>query len=202
MDNEEQTGAVGQQQETGATSEQGTEGGDNGQSGQREEGKDYFPAFQDQQRRAVNAETKANGYKQQLIDAGILDKDGKPKQKQASSEQGSASSSTGNSEDVTRARLEARGILDEDEQDEVMRAAKLLGITPVKALDDDIVKGKLKAMRDQKATKEATPAPGSRGGGTSTDNIGRLADKAFETGELPRDPALRQKVREEMKRRK
>jgi hypothetical protein len=146
-------------------------------------------AFEDQKKRAEIAEGELKKYKPA------------PKQEQKPAEQEASGSSTSNSEDVTRARLEARGILDEDEQDEVMRAAKLLGVSPIKALDDDIVKGKLKAMRDQKATKEATPAPGSRGGGT-TDNIGRLADKAFETGELPRDPALRQKVREEMKRRK
>jgi hypothetical protein len=103
------------------------------------------------------------------------------------------------SDDVVRARLEARGILDEDKQDIVIEAAKVLNTTPVKALDNEIVKGHLAAYDAQKATAAATPAP-SRGGGTTT-NIARLADKARETGELPTDPKTKALVKEELRRR-
>jgi hypothetical protein len=96
-------------------------------------------------------------------------------------------------DDVVRARLEARGILDEDEQDAVIEAAKVLNTSPIKALDNEIVKGRLAALKAQKATSAATPAP-SRGGGTTT-NISRLADKALETGELPSDPKVKADVK-------
>jgi hypothetical protein len=102
-------------------------------------------------------------------------------------------------DNVTRARLEARGILDEDEQDAVIEAARVLNTTPIKALDNEIVKGRLAAIKAQKATTTATPAP-SRGGGTTT-NIGRLADKALETGEMPSDPKLKAQVKEELRKR-
>ena len=104
-----------------------------------------------------------------------------------------------NDDNVTRARLEARGYLDEDAQDLILQAAKVLGIDPIKAPENEIVKGQLAALKAKKATNDATPAP-SRGGGTTT-NISRLADKALETGELPSDPALKAQVKAEMKRR-
>lgn len=140
-------------------------------------------AFDDQKKRAEKAEGELKKLKPQET---------KPAQQEASS--------SANNDDVIRARLEARGILDEDKQDAVLEAAKVLGISPIKALDNEIVKGRLAAMDSEKKTKDATPAP-SRGGGTTT-NISRLADKAFETGELPTDPKLRAEVKAEMKRRK
>jgi hypothetical protein len=54
-------------------------------------------------------------------------------------------------------------------------------------------------MREARKTKDATPAP-SKGNGASSSNVAKLAEKALATGELPTDPALREKVRAEMKR--
>lgn len=138
--------------------------------------------FDDQKKRAEKAEGELKKLKPQET---------KPVQQEAS---GSSN------DDLVRARLEARGVLDEDKQDAVLEAAKVLGISPIKALDNEIVKGRLAAMDSEKKTKDATPAP-SRGGGTTT-NISRLADKAFETGELPTDPKLKALVKEEMRKRK
>lgn len=139
--------------------------------------------FEDQKKRAEIAETELKKYKPA------------PKQETKPATEASGSSN----DDVIRARLEARGILDEDKQDAVLEAAKVLGISPIKALDNEIVKGRLAAMDSEKKTKDATPAP-SRGGGTTT-NISRLADKALETGELPTDPKLKAEVKAEMRKR-
>lgn len=142
-------------------------------------------AFKDQKKRAEIAEAELKKLKPTQ------------EQKPAPKQEASSAAST---DDVVRARLEARGVLDEDEQDAVIEAAKVLNLTPIKALDNEIVKGRLAAIRTQKKTNDATPAP-SRGGGTTT-NIGRLADKALQTGELPTDPALKAQVKAEMRRRK
>lgn len=123
----------------------------------------------------------------------------RPAQEQKPAPNQEASSSSQSSDDVVRARLDARGVLDEDEQDAVIEAAAILKLHPIQALENDIVKGKLAGIRAQKATAAATPAP-SRGGGTTT-NIARLADKARETGELPSDPKTKALVKEELRRR-
>lgn len=139
-------------------------------------------AFEDQKKRAEIAEGELKKFKTPKVETPA------PK-----------TGENANDDNVIRARLEARGILDEDEQDAVIEAAKVLNTTPIKALELGIVKGRLAEIKAQKATTAATPPP-SRGGGTTT-NIGRLADKALETGELPSDPALKAQVKAEMKRR-
>jgi hypothetical protein len=140
MDDEHAADASDQHQDTGVdqdTNDTGTDQGTDTGTGERKP-----TPYESQKRRAEKAETDRDTYKQQLIDAGILGQDGKPKteQKPAPKQEASGSSS---SDDVTRARLEARGILDEDEQDAVIEAAKVLNTTPIKALDNEIVKGRL-----------------------------------------------------------
>lgn len=144
-------------------------------------------AFEDQKKRAEIAEGKLKQFE-------------KPKPEVPVTPHPTGDVPSATDDNVTRARLEARGILDEDEQDAVIEAAKVLNTTPIKALELGIVKGRLAEIKAQKATTAATPAP-SRGGGTST-NISRLADKALETGVFPDDPKLKAQVKEEMKRRK
>jgi hypothetical protein len=99
---------------------------------------------------------------------------------------------------VVKAELAAAGITHAEDQEFVLGAAKRLGVDPAEAASDPLVAGKLEAMRDARKTTEATPRP-SRVGQSST-NVTRLAEKALSSGELPTDPALRAKVREEMKR--
>jgi hypothetical protein len=99
---------------------------------------------------------------------------------------------------VVKAELAAAGITHAEDQEFVLGAAKRLGVDPAEAASDPLVAGKLEAMREARKTKEATPTP-SRVGQSST-NVTRLAEKALSSGELPTDPALRAKVKEEMKR--
>lgn len=99
---------------------------------------------------------------------------------------------------LDRIELNSLGIKDREEQDFVLGAAKRMGVEPSEAASDEVVTAKLEKMRETRKTREATPPP-SRGGQATT-NVTRLAEKALSTGELPTDPALRAKVREEMKR--
>ena|SRR5947209_6628577 len=100
---------------------------------------------------------------------------------------------------VVKAELTAAGITHAEDQEFVLGAAKRLGVDPAEAASDPLVAGKLETMREARKTKDATPAPSRAGGGTNT-NVARLAEKALSTGELPTDPALRAKVRAEMRR--
>lgn len=100
---------------------------------------------------------------------------------------------------ITRSELFGLGIKDPEEQKLVTDAAKRLGISVYEAANDEFIAARLDKMREAKKTKEATPAP-NRGTGGGTANITKLAEKALATGELPTDPATREKVRAEMKR--
>jgi hypothetical protein len=105
-------------------------------------------------------------------------------------------------DDTTRARLEARGVLDEDMQNEVLEAARMLGIYPVQALDRPLVKARLEEIKAEKAAKDATPPPRSGPGRPpQTQNVSALADKVEKGGDLPSNPALAEKVQKELARR-
>lgn len=71
------------------------------------------------------------------------------------------------SDDVMRARLEARSVLDADDQDYVLRAAKALGVSPVDALTDPVVADRLASNKQARDKAEATPSASSRSGQTS-----------------------------------
>lgn len=139
-------------------------------------------AFEDQKKRAENAETELK----------------KLKSKPDASAPTNAPDLSALEKRVVKAELASAGITNAEEQDFVISAAKRLGVEPGEAANDEIVKARLETMRETRKTKEATPAP-SRGGQSST-NVTRLAEKALQTGELPSDPKLKAQVREEMKR--
>jgi len=60
-------------------------------------------------------------------------------------------------EDVTIARLEARGFIDSDEQDAILKASKVLGVSPVDALKDELVLAQIERIRNNKKTQAAVP---------------------------------------------
>jgi hypothetical protein len=137
-------------------------------------------AFEDQKRRAEIAE-------------------GKLKKLNAGGQSQSASDHSANNARMDRIELTALGIKDREEQDFVLGAAKRLGVEVGVAANDEIVAGKLEKMREARAAKDATPRP-KGGGGSTTNNVTKLAEKALQTGELPTDPKLRDQVRTEMRR--
>lgn len=100
---------------------------------------------------------------------------------------------------LDRIELNSLGIKDREEQDFVLGAAKRLGVEPSEAANDPIVATKLEKMREERATKDATPRPRG-GGGAPVNNVTKLAEKALQTGDLPTDPELRKKVQAEMRR--
>lgn len=81
-------------------------------------------------------------------------------------------------EESTRTRLTAMGVLETDEQDEVMRAAGVLGKSPAEAIRHPLVAKMLEDMRSQKKTEDVTPSP-SRKSGTGTTNVERLATQVL-----------------------
>jgi hypothetical protein len=170
MADEDNTGAADQNLDTGVDQGTNDTGADQGADSGAQDGKPS--PYESQKRRAEIAETNAGTYKQQLIEAGLLNKDGTPKEQKPAPKQEASVSTT--NDDVVRARLETRGVLDEDEQNEVMEAANLLKITPLQALTRPLVKARLEEMRADKKTKDATPAP-TKGAGSHR-NPGKLPD--------------------------
>ncbi|MFS4438601.1 hypothetical protein ACMA5I_10335 [Paracoccaceae bacterium GXU_MW_L88] len=60
------------------------------------------------------------------------------------------------SNDALLARLESRGVMDADDQDYVIKTAKALGVSPVEALNDAVVKDRLDYNKKARANAEAT----------------------------------------------
>ena len=97
-------------------------------------------------------------------------------------------------EDLTLARLEARGILSEDDQQYVLKYAKVEGLDPIKALEDDFVKDKLADMKRKRQSVEATPRSNNRTN-ASVDEVAVWVRKYKMNGTLPdNNPALTSKI--------
>lgn len=100
-------------------------------------------------------------------------------------------------DDVIRTRLEVRGFLDAEEQDIIIKASKALGMTPLEAAQDEIVKGRINQLREQKKTQNAVPPPGGRAGAKNTHTV----DYYIEKNIVPDDPEMAEKVQNEIARR-
>lgn len=164
--------------------------------------------FKDQQGRAKKAEKQAKDYKQRLIDAGLDPETGKKKEKAAAPKKDGPVLSDEQEQRIAkaedraeRAELRSMGITHADDVQYVRDAAKRLGVDVTEAAEDELVKSKLERMQAARKTKDATPAPRKAGGGGSGNNIAKLADKVAAGGELPSDPALAEKVQQELARR-
>jgi len=150
-------------------------------------------AFKDQKIRAEKAEKELKDLKAKGKDR-VPNKDG-----QAHSDQDDR---IARAEDrAERAELRAMGVTHADDIQYVREAAKRLGIEPAEAISDELVAAKLNRMAENRKSKDATPSPSKRGGNSGTNDVGRLADKVAAGGELPKDPALAEKVQKEISRR-
>jgi len=97
-------------------------------------------------------------------------------------------------EDLTLARLEARGILHEDEQQYILKYAKVEGLDPIKAIEDDFVKDRLADMKRKRQSVEASPRSNNRTN-TSVDEVAVWVKKYKVNGTLPdNNPALTSKI--------
>ena len=99
-------------------------------------------------------------------------------------------------EELDRLRLEARGYLDESEQDIILKFSKGMGVSPVEAAKDDLVKMKIERMREEAKTQNAIPTPSGKAGSQKHD-----VDYYISKGEFPDDDEMFEKVQAELVRR-
>lgn len=102
-------------------------------------------------------------------------------------------------EEITLARLEARGILDKDEQREVLRISKNMGKNPIEALEDEYLQFKLDKYRRGKEVAQATPSSSKKG-----TSMGKNVEWYISRDEMPdykKNPDLFAKVQDELARR-
>lgn len=97
-------------------------------------------------------------------------------------------------EELTLARLEARGILEEDDQQFILKYAKVEGIDPVKAVGDDFVQERIKANERKRRSAAAAPEGNNRAQGKQ-DEVAVWVKKYKQNGALPdNNPSLTAKV--------
>lgn len=87
-------------------------------------------------------------------------------------------------DEVTISRLEVRGIMEQEDQNYVLRFAKAEGISPIEALNDDIVKDRIEANKRRRAAASATPRGNNRTANES-DEVDMWVRKYNKTGALP-----------------
>lgn len=90
--------------------------------------------------------------------------------------------------------LDLKGISDSDEISVVQKVIQKTGVTVREALKDDYVVAKLKAIRDEKAVKDATPGTTKRAGPTQSNDVAAAIAKFEKSGELPDDFEMRTAV--------
>lgn len=89
------------------------------------------------------------------------------------------------SDDATLSRLEVRGVLDSDDQQYVLRFAKIEGISPVEALNDPVVKDKLARTKKERESKAATFTPKNRTAVSQSADVDRGVRQYKKDGTLP-----------------
>ncbi len=98
-----------------------------------------------------------------------------------------------NSDDALLARLELRGVTDADDQADVLKFAKLEGLSPIEALNDPFMKARLAHNEEARKARQSSPAPSNRVGATN-----KTPDYYINRGEMPKDKEMAAKVRERM----
>lgn len=93
-------------------------------------------------------------------------------------------------------RLEARGYTNQEEQEEILRAAKSLGVTPIEAAEDEFVLQKIQRMRAAKRAATSVDRP-SNGSPLMSKNV----DYYIRKGEIPKDKKMLEEVQVELARR-
>lgn len=96
-------------------------------------------------------------------------------------------------DDTDRLRLEVRGVMEQEDQNYVLKFAKAEGISPVDALNDEVVKDKLTHFAKVRTQKAATSAPSGRTAAPGA-NIDAMVRRYKKDGTLPEDPKLVSKI--------
>lgn len=99
---------------------------------------------------------------------------------------------TGELDEAVRDFFDLKGYSD-DEMDVFHNIMKRTGMSHREVLKDDYALSKVTAMRKESEVKDATPS-GTRRAGSSGNNLDAAIAKYEQTGELPKDFALRTQV--------
>jgi hypothetical protein len=98
---------------------------------------------------------------------------------------------------LTKLELRELGFKTQEEQEVVLNAAKLGGLTLEQAAENKFVKAQIEEMREESRVQNAIPSPSGKAGSKDTNSV----DYYIRTGEIPEDDALADKVDEERIRR-
>ena len=90
-----------------------------------------------------------------------------------------------NLDDNNRLRLEMKGVENTDQQDFVMKYAKMEGMSIAEALNDDIVSAKLEKLSGEQEKSRATNSPINRTGKPREKTGAELAREAETKGTIP-----------------
>ena len=103
-------------------------------------------------------------------------------------------SKTGELDDATLDFFELKGYGTEEETEIFHNIMKRTGMSHREVIKDEYALAKIAAIRREREIKEATPSSTKRAGGQASNDIDYLVAKAEQTGELPKDYELKQKV--------
>lgn len=102
-------------------------------------------------------------------------------------------------DEVIAARLEARGVLNAEDQAYILKYAKVEGIHYLEALEDDLVKDRLDRNKKARLSAQAAPKGNNRAPGTQNE-VDAAIKKYERDGTLPDNPALIVKVMKAIKK--
>jgi len=98
------------------------------------------------------------------------------------------------SDDAILARLENRGVMDEADQNYILRFAKSEGISPVEALQDQIVIDRISANKQARESVQAKPTSNNRTGNGQVNNLAKAVARFEKDGTVPTDTKLATQV--------
>lgn len=102
-------------------------------------------------------------------------------------------------DDALLARLETRGVLESEDQQYVIKFAKIEGISPVEALTDPLVQDRLNRSKKEREQRESTVSTNNRTGQKSNE-VDRWVRKYKRDGSLPdNSPRLTSQILERLK---
>lgn len=102
-------------------------------------------------------------------------------------------------DDALLARLENRGVMESEDQEYVIKFAKVEGISPIDALQDSVVQDRLTRFKKDREQKESTVSSNNRTGQKSNE-VDRWVKKYKRDGSLPdNNPSLTSKILDKLK---
>ncbi len=127
---------------------------------------------------------------------GLEGKEGGQEGRQEGQKSNSPQEGVASKEELDRLRLEHKGVESKEQQDFVLKYAKVEGLGVLEALDDDVVKVKLEKLSVDEEKGRATQTPVNRTGKPREKTPQELARLAEEKGFIPQTKEERKAQRE------